>query len=382
VFAILKSRKVTERRLTYSRVGIDRNARTRSRLEIEKMLREETKSYSYGQPIKLPFGTLFPSSRHADLYYDLQIEGVGTKTLLAELSGNYSTIGIDAVAMAVNDILRSGAYPTLISDAIHISKSVGSVIGDLISGIRAGARMSRCILASGETGTVSEILHSASDDRSLPFDLMVSCLGEAAAGQIVTGELSPGDRIIGLASSGIHSNGLTLARKVLIKKWGGRFDPLDRPEPLPRELINELLEPTRIYCDPLRDVRNVADIRAAVHITGEGFAKFRRLLNWQNRRARRARSSLGFRFHVSGQMPEIFQLIYNTAKQAGTPISMREMFRTFNMGYGFALAVHSRDLERALDSLNKHCPAQDIGYVSTDGKISVVTGESERPLVL
>lgn len=356
---------------------MDRKVRQRSQLPVQAVLKEEAKGYKFGKVLNLPSGNIFPLQGSTDTYFDLQIEGVGTKTLLAELSGRYDTIGIDGVAMAVNDILRSGADPVLVSDAIHIRKSDPKILTEILSGIRTGASLSGCTLASGETGDVSEILHSPFSERGLPFDLFVSCLGLVKCASIIRGKISSGDRIIGLESSGIHSNALTLARKILLKRWGGAYDPHDEPDDLGRPLIDELLEPTRIYAKSIRGLRNSDfEIKAALHVTGDGVAKFWRLLRWQRREP-----GLGARLKLS-TMPPIFQLISDTAKEKGTPVSTVEMFRTFNMGVGFVVVVSAKDASRAVDSLNNECHAEVIGSVTGDGKISVESPFNEKPLLL
>ncbi len=368
-------------RLTYASTGISRLTRERSRETIASRIVRDSARYEFGKPVRLPFGLIYPSSASARTFYDLQIEGIGTKTLLAELSGKYDTIGIDAVAMAVNDVIRSGAHPILLSDAIHIAALDRKIITRLIKGVRMGGKISRCTLASGETGNVTEILHGQIAKPLPPFDLIVSCLGTVKESEIVKGYISPGDSIIGLRSSGIHSNGLTLARRVLLKCWGGKFDPWFKPPVISRSVIEELLEPTRIYVEAIADARQVSALKAAVHITGDGFAKFRRLLVWQ-RRFKQSGVKTGLKFEGLRRMPGVFRLIYETARDAGTPISISEMFRTFNMGYGFAVIVAKSDEAEVLDSLNKTCRAEKIGVVTSDGRISISSQDSERPLVL
>ena len=375
----MKRTQVSNRRLSYCRVGISRKTREKSRSGLESVLSVDSATYPFGDVVKLPFGILYPSPVGKRTYFDLQIEGVGTKTLLAELSGNYSSIGRDAVAMAVNDVIRSGARPVLLSDAIHISKSEIGKVRELVSGVREGAKLAGSLLVSGETGDVAEILHPGIEKDSPPFDLFVSCFGLAMKDEIIRGKVSPEDRIIGLRSSGIHSNGLTLARKVLIKRWGGKFDPWETLEGFDRPLIDELLLPTKIYSGELKKIQESVEIKAAVHITGDGFAKFRRLLDWSERQNG---SGLGFNFRLDRRVPEIFKLIQRTAKIMGTPLSLVEMYKTFNMGYGFALIVSPRNLSLALDSLNNDFSAEEIGYVSSDGKISVASQDTERPILL
>jgi phosphoribosylformylglycinamidine cyclo-ligase len=364
--------------LTYAKVGIDRKTRQKSQTGIQTALRNEAKKYRYGKPLDLPFGKLFPITQSPGHYFDFQIEGVGTKTLLAELSRSYDTIGIDGVAMVVNDILRSGSNPILLNDGIHIARSDPEVLNSLISGVRKGSEIAECTLASGETGDVSEILHNPLAEESLPFDLFVSCFGVVEREHAIKGQIVRGDSVIGLESSGIHSNGITMARRVLLKKWGGLYDLYDKPDGLERPLIRELLEPTRIYAKAIKELRqeNIG-IKAAVHITGDGLAKFWRLLRIQ----RHGKSNLGLKLTLS-EKPSIFQLVLDAARKKGTPIPVVEMFKTFNMGIGFAIVVSPRDAGRAIDSLNNECRAQNIGFVSSDGKISVKSRFSEDPILL
>jgi phosphoribosylformylglycinamidine cyclo-ligase len=375
----LKAVEKRGEKLSYRKVGIDRKSRKKSRSKIQSALFSHVEKYPFGKVIQLPFGILFPFGQNQGTYFDLQIEGVGTKTLLAELSEDYSSIGRDAVAMAANDVLRSGSRPVLLSDAIHIAQSQPKKVEQLISGVSEGAKQAGAILASGETGDVAEILHSQISDESPPFDLFVSCLGLASEKEIIKGSISPGDRIIGLSSSGIHSNGLTLARKVLLKKWGGKFDMWERPNNLERPLLEELLIPTRIYSEDLSRMKEEVVIKAAVHITGDGFAKFNRLVEWKGQAKG---SNLGFTFRLQRKPPEIFSLIQKTAESLRQPISEEEMYKTFNMGYGFAIIVSKKESSIALELLGNKSSAQDIGYVSSTGRISLTGPDMEKPLLL
>ncbi len=281
--------------------------------------------------------------------------------------------------MAANDVIRSGARPILISDAIHISKSEPDRVQQLVSGVKEGAKAAGGLLVSGETGDVAEILHNEIEKKSPPFDLFVSCLGLASRNQIIAGDISPGDRVIGLRSSGIHSNGLTLARRVLLKQWGGRYEKWETPTGLEHPVLEELLIPTRIFVNDLKCIQEIAKVKAAVHITGDGFAKFKRLLEWKNGGKR---PGLGFRFKLKERPSPIFDLIHKTSKFIGSPISLKEMYSTFNMGYGFAVIVSPADATIILDSLNMKTGAVDIGFVSKDGAISVDPPGAEKPILL
>lgn len=379
----VRASRKSQSNLTYAAVGVNRSKRDRARISMSRNLLGDSNWYPHGKPLQLPFGLVFPSERDSNAYYDLQIEGVGTKTLLAESSGIYDTIGIDAVAMVVNDVLRSGARPLLLSDAIHIANSDELRVRRLVEGVRKGAMISKCFLASGETGNVAEILHPETKIGSPPFDLMAACLGVVRKSELISGQFAPGDDIIGLRSSGIHSNGLTLARRVLLKAWGGKFAPWSRPDLLRRPLIQELLEPTKIYVDALVEAQQVTDLKASIHITGDGFGKFRRLIDWR-RRFKRASPRVGLRFEGLREMPSIFRLIYDTARERHTPITISEMFQTFNMGYGFAILTNSEYSNKVVDSINKHCEAEIIGHVVSDRdeRISVSTPELEKPIAL
>ncbi|MFI5419558.1 MAG: AIR synthase related protein [Nitrososphaerales archaeon] len=367
----------SSKNLSYCKVGVDRTRRERTRTSTQLKISEDSKNYQFGTVIQLPFGTLYPAPGNPESYLDLQLEGVGTKTLLAELSGKYSSVGKDAVAMAVNDVIRSGATPLLVSDAIHISKSEPEKVRELISGVRAAAKEAGGVLVSGETGDVTEILHPPIQKSSPPFDLFVSCIGTVNRSKIITGMVSPGDRVIGFRSAGIHSNGLTLARKVLLKPWGGKFNPGDIPEELDRSILSELLVPTVIYAKDIENIAKNVPIKAAVHITGDGFSKFHRLLKWITNS-----QGLGFTFYLNRKPPPIFDLIRKTAKAMYQPIALKEMYKTFNMGYGFAIVVSKENASIAIDSLRGKIIVDDIGFVSDDGIISIGSPNGEKPILL
>ena len=370
----LNSQGRKERVSTYTGSGVDRIEREKSRALVSQLL----KSHSNGShSLELPFSRIFPWKGNDGEYHDLQIEGVGTKVLLAELARDYSTIGIDGVAMVVNDVIRSGATPFLLSDVIHISKSVPGIVKEIVTGVEKGSKISGAILCAGETGDVKELLHHPLSNGSLPFDLIVSCLGMVAKEKIIKGNVAEGDCILGIESSGIHSNGLTLARKLLLKNWGGEFDPDKTPEGLARTILRELLEPTRIYVAALLKAIESAQVKAAVHITGDGYAKFSRIVDFQKNNS----ISTGFSFKLHSPSG-VFNLVYETAKKARKPLTLEEMYMTFNMGFGFGIIVHPRDADLILDLLNKYYPAEKIGVVTRSRGIKIELPRHDKPLVL
>jgi phosphoribosylformylglycinamidine cyclo-ligase len=340
---------------TYSEAGVDRETRTRSKAAL-KLLEHTFKFSRYGKLVQLPYGEIFPFGNR---YLDFQVEGVGTKVLVAQLADKYDTIGIDGVALVVNDIIRSGARPLSIVDNIHAQFSDPELIEELMKGIVKGAEESECIVPAGEIGDVAEIITGVARGKS--FDLIVACVGELESGSIIRGNgIEASDVVIGMESSGLHSNGITLARKVLFKHWGGKYDPFATPEGFERELIYEVLEPMKIYVKPLLKLAAEVRIKGAVHITGDGYAKFNRLMKFSER--------IGFEFNNLKPQP-IFNLIQQTAPEVKGIITNEEMLRTFNMGWGFGLIVSKKDEDTALGCIeNSGVKAERIGKVTDNGK--------------
>jgi phosphoribosylformylglycinamidine cyclo-ligase len=293
---------------------------------------------------------------------DLVIEGVGTKVLLAQLASRYDTIGIDAVAMAVNDVIRSGATPLALSDNIHAQASNPTFVKEWLKGIAQGAEEAGCPVVSGEIGDVAELIKGITEGAG--FDMVVASVGQVVKEKIITGKnIKPGDPIIGLRSSGLHSNGITLARKILFKQWGGKHDANARIPGLNRELVLEALQPTEIYVKPLLKTAEEVRVKAAVHITGDAYLKFNNLIRFS--------PGIGFEFTNFKPQP-IFQIIQETAKQLGLTVTDEEMFRTFNMGWGFAIIIEKTDADRALSILETAgAHAEQIGNVTDRQKIEI-----------
>jgi phosphoribosylformylglycinamidine cyclo-ligase len=309
----------------------------------------------------LPYGNIFPVGQ--DAYLDLVIEGVGTKVLLAQLAEKHDTIGVDAIAMAVNDVIRSGATPLAIADNIHTQTSDPALVKEWLKGIAQGAEEAECPVTSGEIGDVAEIIRGLAHDKG--FDMVVAAIGQVARPGIITGKnIKPNDPIIGLRSSGLHSNGISLARRILFKPWGGKYEPSDIPDGLGREIIQEALEPTRIYVKPLLETTEEVKVKAAVHITGDAYLKFNNL----------TRFSPGIGFEFSNFKPQpIFGLIQKTAREIGLTIADEEMFKTFNMGWGFAIIVDKADTDKAIMALEKTgAQPEQIGKVTIKGRIEVL----------
>ncbi len=344
---------------TYAETGVDRTLRAKSKRVLAVL--DKTYVFSrFGSLVKLPYGNIFPVG--GDLYLDLVIEVVGTKVLIAQLADKYDTIGIDGVAMAVNDVIRSGAQPLAIADNISAHASDPVLVREWIKGIVKGADEAECLVAGGEIGDMPDVIKSLVEGKG--FDMVMASIGEVHHERIIyANQLEPGDAVIGLRSSGIHSNGISLARKVLFKQWGGKYEPFDVPEGFDRELVYEVLEPTKIYVKPFLKLRNTPGIKAAIHITGDAYQKFDRLMRFN--------TSIGFEFDSFKPQP-IFGLVKEVAKQQKRPISDEEMFRTFNMGWGFAVIVPDTSKDEAMESLRRSgIETSQIGKVTGAGNIVV-----------
>ena len=340
------------RKFTYADAGVDRKLRAECKKAL-KLLEETCRFSRFGGVVQLPYENIFPYKE--GFYLDFVIEEVGTKVLVAQLAEKYDTIGIDGVAMAVNDVIRSGAKPFAVADNIHAHASNPVLVKELLKGIAKGAMEAECIVPSGEIGDVAELIKGIEEGKG--FDIVVAAIGEVEKERVIYGNnIKPGDVIVGLRSSGLHSNGISLARKILFKRWNGKYEPFDVPEGLEREVVYEVLEPTKIYVKPFLKVAEELDVKAAVHITGDAYLKFDRLARFSK--------DIGFSFNNLKPQP-IFDLLQKTAVALGRKITDKEMCRTFNMGWGFAMIIDKADRDQALDILEKNdVQAEEIGSVT------------------
>jgi phosphoribosylformylglycinamidine cyclo-ligase len=354
---------------TYTDAGVNREQRHESKKALTKL--QSTYKFSrFGPVVHLPYSNIFQYSK--DTYLDLTIEGVGTKVLLAELADKYDTIGIDAVAMAVNDVIRSGATPLAISDNIHAQASNPQLVNQWLDGIVEGAKQSECPVVSGEIGDVAEIINGISAGTG--FDMIVASIGQVSEEKIITGQnINSEDVIIGLPSSGLHSNGITLARKIMLKQWGGKYDPHDQPEGLETDIVSEMLKPTKIYVKEFLKAAEAVKIKGAVHITGDAYTKFNNLARFSE--------GIGFEFNNFKPQP-IFDLMQKTAAQLGLTITDKEMFTTFNMGWGFGIIIDKADKDTALDVLEKNnAQPEVIGKIMNTPQVTIKHGSKKLSLM-
>ena len=277
-----------------------------------------------------------------DRYLALATDGVGTKLLVAEAVGDYSTIGVDCVAMNVNDLVAAGVEPVAFVDYLAVEAPDDDVAGQIGAGLAAGAEEAGIALVGGETAVMPEVVKG--------FDLAGTCAGLAPKGAIFEGQAELGDALVGWPSSGIHSNGLTLAREAATRAH-------DYADPFPDEFddgeersVGEvLLEPTRLYTHLLGPMR-AHGVRGAAHVTGGGWTNLERLGD--------------HRYVVEDPWP--IQPVFEFVQSAGN-VGDEEMHRAFNMGTGFVAALPP---ERA-EALAGETDGRVVGRVEEGGGVAI-----------
>ena len=272
-------------------------------------------------------------------------DGVGTKLRLAMDIGRHDTIGIDLVAMCSNDIAVVGAEPLLFLDYYATGKLNVDVAADVVTGIGAGCELAGCALVGGETAEMPGMYEG--DD----YDLAGFCVGVVEKDHIIDGSrVAPGDQLIALASSGPHSNGYSLIRKVIEVTDADLNAPLAEG----RSLLDALMEPTQIYNRPLLELQTTVDIHAMAHITGGGILENLPRVLPKGCGAAVERSSW--------QLPPVFDWLQRAGR-----IEDNELFRTFNCGVGMILAVPAEQLDGALSTLaNLELQAWRVGEIRGD----------------
>ena len=330
---------------TYSRAGVDIE---KGDLAVKGLL-DQLKTTFNNRPgmIMLDighYGNLMDVGNKALL---LCTDGVGTKVLIAQMANRYETIGIDVIAMNVNDAICLGAEPIAMVDYLAIEKLNENMLKEIGKGLVEGAEEAGIAIIGGETAILSEIIKGC-DDKG--FDIAGTCLAIIDKDKIIDGsKIEPGDALIGLKSSGIHSNGLTLARKLLIPALGLKGDIGDR-----KSVEDALLKPTRIYVKPVLELIRKIEVKGLAHITGGGLLNLKRL-----------KRGIGFRICEWPEIPQVFKKIKEIGK-----INDEEMFKTFNMGIGFCAVVSQEDVDNALQIL-KDCDPLVIGNAIESNGIDI-----------
>jgi phosphoribosylformylglycinamidine cyclo-ligase len=285
------------------------------------------------------FGGLFalPPGKYKEPVLVSGTDGVGTKLKVAFLAGRHDTVGIDLVAMSVNDILTCGAEPLFFLDYFATAGLDVEQAAQVVMGIGRGCEEAGCTLLGGETAELPGFYQKGE------YDLAGFCVGVVERSRIIDGKsIRPGDALIGLASSGLHSNGYSLARKVLIDR---------ATDPVGPKLLDQLLEPTRIYVKDVQALMDAVEVKGMAHITGSGIpGNLPRCL------------PAGTRAVVeesSWRLPPIFELI-----QSRGNVARDEMYATFNMGLGMIAVVASPDVPAARRALQaRRVDAWEVGRI-------------------
>ena len=279
-------------------------------------------------------------------------DGVGTKLMLAIMMDRHDTIGIDAVAMCVNDIVVQGAEPLYFLDYIACGKAEPAKIEAIVKGVADGCEQAGCALVGGETAEMPG-MYSEED-----YDLAGFSVGACEKSALITGEdIKAGDVLIGLASSGIHSNGYSLVRKIFFQD--AKMNLNDHVEELGSTLGEELIKPTKIYVKPILEAQKKFKLKGLAHITGGGFIEnIPRMLP----------EGLGAKLSEDKwEVPAVFNLMQTLGK-----LDRLDMYNTFNMGTGMVIVVDEKDAEAVMAHFNAAGEkAYAMGTVTAESGIEI-----------
>lgn len=327
--------------LTYKEAGVNIEEGYRSVKLIKEYAKKTMSEYvlnglgSFAGMVELPEGYKKPVLVSGT-------DGVGTKLDIACKQRKFDTVGIDCVAMCVNDILCHGAKPLFFLDYIACGKLEAEVSSDLVKGVSRGCIKSQCSLIGGETAEMPGMYKEGD------YDIAGFAVGIVDKDKIINGkDIKVGDKLIGIASSGVHSNGYSLIRKVF-KNLDEDFNG--------KAIWEELLTPTKIYVKPVLSLLEKFNIKGMAHVTGGGFCE----------NLPRMLSEEGLSIVInknSYEIPEIFKKLMELGVQE------EEMYNTFNMGIGFVLCVEEDEVEEVLKELSKQGEkAFEIGYINAGGE--------------
>lgn len=272
-------------------------------------------------------------------------DGIGSKAMIASALGRYDTVGIDCVAMNVNDVICVGAKPVSMVDYVAVDHLDAAMLDAISEGLVVGAKMAGISISGGETAQLKGMVHG--------FDLAGTAVGYVALDKIIVGkEIKHGDALIGIESNGVHSNGLSLARRALFELHD--YNLSDRFDELESDIGTELLRPTHIYVrEALELLAAIDSVKALVHITSDGFLNLTRV-----------KADVGYVIDALPPVPPIFSIVQRLGD-----IDLTEMYSVFNMGIGFCAVVAPEDADRAISILSSNKKrAHLIGYATSDAK--------------
>ncbi|MSQ24277.1 MAG: phosphoribosylformylglycinamidine cyclo-ligase [Chloroflexi bacterium] len=321
---------------TYDAAGVDTESAEHGLQRILARLRHTWPISGAPGQVQLDFGYFANVIDIGGIGLAISTDGVGSKVLIAQMMDKYDTIGIDCVAMNVNDILCVGATPISLVDYIAVEKANPELLDEISKGLAVGAETASISITGGEIAQMGDVIQGIRPGYA--FDLAGTAVGRVALDRIIVGrDLEPGDAIIGIESNGIHSNGLSLARKVLFED--NPFGVQSRLPELSRPLGEELLRPTHIYVSEIVDLlAQQIPVKAMAHITSDG------LLNLT-----RVAAQVGFSIDELPECPGIFAAI-----QEYGHVPIEEMFQVYNMGIGFCVIVPEASAAPTIATISQH----------------------------
>ncbi|MBA4454608.1 MAG: phosphoribosylformylglycinamidine cyclo-ligase [Nitrosopumilaceae archaeon] len=332
--------------LTYKKAGVDISDIKKSQAAIGRLIASTHKLQKkakiahgfghYAGIVEIPGGKLLAT--HTD--------GVGTKVVIANMMKKYNTIGIDCVAMNVNDIICIGATPISFVDYIAANKNDQQIFKKIVEGLVTGAKKSAMPIVGGETAIMPDVI----EGKGFAFDLAGMVVGLVSKKEMVLGnKIKTGDVIIGANSSGIHSNGYSLARKALL----GKYSVKDKIKGV--GIVGDaLLKPTEIYVKPVLEMVQKCKVSGFAHITGGSFTKLLRLKN------------IGYEIDSLPKLPPIMGLIQEQG------VKPEEMYKTFNMGVGFCVIAPPTQANKIKSIFKKHkISSQEIGRITPKKGVTV-----------
>jgi phosphoribosylformylglycinamidine cyclo-ligase len=320
--------------LTYAKAGVDIQAENRSIDAMKAVLK--TKRKGFGAPMT-EIGHYAGLLDMGSFALAMTTDGVGSKVLIANAMKKWDTVGIDCIAMNVNDLYAIGAEPIAFVDYLAVEQVDLERAGQLAIGLQRGAELSNMTIVGGETASLPEIIKG--------FDLAGTAIGVVDKDKIVTGEkIKVGDVLVGVPSDGLHSNGYTLARRIIADS---RYTYNDLMPNSNKTIGEELLTPTRIYFEIIELVKK-CDVHGLAHITGSGLLKLHRIT--------------GFGFEITDPLEP--QPIFRFLKELGK-VDNAEMYRTFNMGMGFVVVVPEAEVKSACRIMGPG--SKVIGSIAKEG---------------
>ena len=317
--------------VTYREVGVDIAAIKRSQESIGRLIKSTHRGTGtvhgfghYAGLVEVP----------GDLLLATHTDGVGTKVMIANALKKYDTVGIDCVAMNANDVVCVGAAPASFVDYIAANRNDSRIFAMLARGLASGAKKAGVPIVGGETAIMPDMFGG----DGFAFDLAGTITGLVKKSRTILGrDIRAGDVIVGARSTGLHSNGYTLARKALLSEYS-----VDDHAPKVGRIGDALLEPTEIYVKPVLEILDECDIHGLAHITGGSFSKLTRL------------RGVGFEIDSLPPTPPIMNLIADQGVEPG------EMYRTFNMGVGFCVVAPETESDQIISAFGKHRIRADV----------------------